>query len=431
MSTIVAVTGAAANQTYTYTDFTVAGANDTILNSISDNGRVAGIYGDINPAQGLTPGWNGFVSDLDGSNLTTLTPHPDALGVEAAAVNNSGVVVGSFSLPVEGFEGFETFRGFVYDGSEYQVLAAPFPDAIDTIVASVNNQGVVYGSFSETFAGGLVTVSHGFRATPDGMGGYSWEAVSMPDPVAVISNTFLSGGNASGQEILTLRRQYFDLFTGVREDVFSKLTPGDHRIESPNGEASRAASISDSGTIVGVVSTAEQIDAQQFEIQNLGFVVQASDLQTLPPEQVTYMDPNIPGSDNRVMSDELGNVGSTGHAGLNGVNNSGVIVGFYDNEDGIYRGFIGTPDAVSTPGDYNGDGTVDAADYTIWRDTLDSTTDLRADGNGDEMITAADHEVWRLAFEATASAADAAPEPHSGGLLAAAGAFAAWRRRHA
>ena len=33
------------------------------------------------------------------------------------------------------------------------------------------------------------------------------------------------------------------------------------------------------------------------------------------------------------------------------------------------------------PGDYNRDGTVNAADYTVWRNTLGSTTDLRANGD--------------------------------------------------
>ena len=35
------------------------------------------------------------------------------------------------------------------------------------------------------------------------------------------------------------------------------------------------------------------------------------------------------------------------------------------------------------PGDYNSDGKVDAADYTIWRDNENSTSNLAADGNGD------------------------------------------------
>ncbi len=47
------------------------------------------------------------------------------------------------------------------------------------------------------------------------------------------------------------------------------------------------------------------------------------------------------------------------------------------------------------PGDYDGDGTVDEADYNVWRTTYGSTTDLRADGNDDGHVDAADYTVWR------------------------------------
>ena len=50
---------------------------------------------------------------------------------------------------------------------------------------------------------------------------------------------------------------------------------------------------------------------------------------------------------------------------------------------------------VSLAGDYNLDGRVDAADYTIWRKTDGSTTDLRADGNGDGRVDQADHDLWK------------------------------------
>ncbi len=46
-------------------------------------------------------------------------------------------------------------------------------------------------------------------------------------------------------------------------------------------------------------------------------------------------------------------------------------------------------------GDYNRNGVVDAADYTVWHDTQGSTTDLRADGNGDGVVDEADHEAWK------------------------------------
>ena len=76
-------------------------------------------------------------------------------------------------------------------------------------------------------------------------------------------------------------------------------------------------------------------------------------------------------------------------------------------------------------GDYNGNGVVDAADYTVWRDTLGSQVDLRGDGNGDGMVDEADYVFWKDRFGnvvGTGSGA-AVPEPTSvilviAGLLA-------------
>jgi GH18 family chitinase len=46
-------------------------------------------------------------------------------------------------------------------------------------------------------------------------------------------------------------------------------------------------------------------------------------------------------------------------------------------------------------GDFNGDGTVDAADFSVWQSTFGATTgDMSADGNGDGVIDAADYTVW-------------------------------------
>jgi hypothetical protein len=49
-------------------------------------------------------------------------------------------------------------------------------------------------------------------------------------------------------------------------------------------------------------------------------------------------------------------------------------------------------------GDFNQDGAVDAADYTIWRDTLGSATDLRADANSNNVIDVEDYGIWRSNF---------------------------------
>jgi hypothetical protein len=72
--------------------------------------------------------------------------------------------------------------------------------------------------------------------------------------------------------------------------------------------------------------------------------------------------------------------------------------------------------SIALAGDYNADGTVDAADYTVWREQLGSEVLTTADGNGDGMVDNADYAIWRANFGLTASSlvvanALAVPEP--------------------
>ncbi|QDU54451.1 DUF4465 domain-containing protein [Aeoliella mucimassa] len=70
-------------------------------------------------------------------------------------------------------------------------------------------------------------------------------------------------------------------------------------------------------------------------------------------------------------------------------------------------------------GDYNRDGLVNLADYTLWRDSLGSTVDWvgsGADGNLDGVVDFDDYELWKLQFAAASAAGNialghAVPEP--------------------
>ena len=68
------------------------------------------------------------------------------------------------------------------------------------------------------------------------------------------------------------------------------------------------------------------------------------------------------------------------------------------------------------PGDYNGNGEVDAADYVVWRKTLGTSMPnySGADGNGNGVVDQDDQAVWRAHFGETLPAVGA------GSLVAAA-----------
>jgi len=76
--------------------------------------------------------------------------------------------------------------------------------------------------------------------------------------------------------------------------------------------------------------------------------------------------------------------------------------------------------SVSLIGDYNTDGFVDAADYTVWRDAVGTSVVAYAgaDGNGDGVVDGGDHAVWAAHYGASLAAAmaQAVPEPAAGFL---------------
>lgn len=65
-----------------------------------------------------------------------------------------------------------------------------------------------------------------------------------------------------------------------------------------------------------------------------------------------------------------------------------TVRAFYDGADTLLQ--------VVLTGDYNGDGTVNLADYTLWRDTLGQAgSSLAADGDGSGVVDHADYGVWK------------------------------------
>jgi hypothetical protein len=97
---------------------------------------------------------------------------------------------------------------------------------------------------------------------------------------------------------------------------------------------------------------------------------------------------------------------------------------------------------LAVPGDYNTDGTVDAADYTVWRDLFgQSGPNLPADGTGPEntpdgIVDMLDYALWKSHFgESVAAGAGAhgdgaaVPEPAASLTLLLALSLCGCRRR--
>lgn len=110
---------------------------------------------------------------------------------------------------------------------------------------------------------------------------------------------------------------------------------------------------------------------------------------------------------------------------------------YYNNgdfdEDGVVghndmRLFMANYDGRSL-GDFNADGVVDAADYTVWRDANGEESGL-ADGDGDGRATEADLAIWRANYGRTlGSTGTPIPEPAAWTLVLSAIAVTPTRRR--
>ncbi|QDV74649.1 Lectin C-type domain protein [Planctomycetes bacterium K2D] len=82
-----------------------------------------------------------------------------------------------------------------------------------------------------------------------------------------------------------------------------------------------------------------------------------------------------------------------------------------DSQAVIYGDLVQVPIVLVDP-DYNDDGAVNAADYSVWRDSKGSTgAGLAADGNGDGVVDDSDYGIWAASYGASASASDAKSVP--------------------
>ena len=108
----------------------------------------------------------------------------------------------------------------------------------------------------------------------------------------------------------------------------------------------------------------------------------------------------------------------------------GTLTGWVEYEDGVVN--FGT-----TPGDFNGDGVVDAADYVVWRKNQGTMNSLPNDNGIGGTIGTAHYDLSRTNFGMMAGSGAGAisnsvvPEPTTLVLLLCAAGWCLQRRRAA
>jgi glucosylceramidase len=173
-------------------------------------------------------------------------------------------------------------------------------------------------------------------------------------------------------------------------------------------EASLEALVPNSQTLAGGANVLAKIEYYSV----YGGAFQSADY--LGQQQVTIADGATPGGAWR--SHRL--VGTA----PNGAAEARLVLVFHQPTGGtgaVHVDSVAFTASTAVAGDYNGDGLVNAADYTVWRDTLGSTTDLAADGDRDLVIGPGDYAVWVAGYGASLTPATATPEPMSLAMVAA------------
>lgn len=151
---------------------------------------------------------------------------------------------------------------------------------------------------------------------------------------------------------------------------------------------------------------------------------------SITPDEITGIRPGSPGFDASITYELVTSANGFDSLRIGGpsgtVSNGPGAVGF----DNILLKLVDL--APGNSADFNGNGTVDAADYTLWRDNLGlvgTGTQATGDANGDTNIDVADYDVWKSTFGTTlgsgAMQSATVPEP-SAVVLLLVGCIASW-----
>jgi hypothetical protein len=220
----------------------------------------------------------------------------------------------------------------------------------------------------------------------------------------------------------TLNEGQFNGFFGLRLETASS---NDLFVGKPGGGAVDQFVMENAGgTLQHATGTTVEIGEEYLLVLRADFTAVGNDLFTL------YVNP-IPGA----PEPSSGTLKNDVNLGI--INEIFLYATGAFSIDEIHIGASFADVVPSLPGDYNVNGSVDAADYVVWRKNVGAATLNNRDPYGMGPVAEADYNFWRVHFGEKigggAGAADiasaAVPEPASALLLFLIGAAAGFRRR--
>jgi hypothetical protein len=378
-------------------------AEHTVTSAISPNGRYR-IPND-NPYTTVN---NAAVRDeLFAVGLRN--PHRMSWDVDPANPENSHLIVNDIGLhtweEVNIVYGGRNYGYSQREGSE-QLLTSnetgPLP-AIDTIPVQITST-VTAGTIVPTYP--VAQYGHNFADSQfigDSISsGYVYRGSRIPE----LYGKYLFGEITTGQIFYCDYAEMLAADDGnpaTMAAVHSLKILWDNPNDAPNLGVQEYSTIQSDGAVLGPMF---QIIERAYEVRG-------------------GQDPNLPGSadvtspngraDIRIQIDEAGEL---------------YIL---SKSDGMIRAIVGGS-LPGVPGDYDKNGSVDAADYVVWRKTMGQSVApfTSADGDGNGMIDQADYEFWQARFgDPLPGAAGSLPVPEAttGALLFASAICLAARSR--
>jgi hypothetical protein len=288
----------AAERSYTFAQFDVPGAFQTVPQGINAAGVIVGWYFQGTGCPAAPCVVRGFI--LNDGVFTTVVYHNDVTGTDAAitqlrGIGPGGEIVGSYRMAGEAAV---NFHGFILTtGGEF--VSVDYPGHTNTIPQRILPNGTILGCYHD---GDTMDSMHGILRDKDGFSEY------------YRPTTMHNGATPSGHRITGLFTDFTVIPTGkgrayVLED--GVFTPFD----APNSVFTAAWDMSPSGTIVGLFVDAASLTH--------GFVLDRG--------QFTRIDYRLPAGTNANYTDVFG------------INASGDIVGkFREGPTGPFHGYIAT-----------------------------------------------------------------------------------------